>query len=145
MQYFLGRYDYAMDDRGRVPLPPRYRDLFARGVVISQGSPDPCLRVYTTEGFEGQAALYATEPATRRAGRIARHAFFSRSFPVELDKQGRILIPAALRSYATLESNVVVVGAGEWLEIWSPDRFVDEMTEVDERLESTLELLEPKS
>jgi MraZ protein len=61
-----------------------------------------------------------------------------------MDKQGRILIPPALRPSAALESNVVVVGAGEWLEIWSPERFGDEMTEVDEKLGPTLELLEPR-
>ena len=144
MEYFLGRYDYAMDDRGRVPVPPRYRDQFARGAVLSQGSPDTCVRLYTAESFEQQAALYASEPSTRRAGRITRHAFFSRSFSVELDRQGRLLIPAALRSYAGLEANAIVVGAGEWLEIWSPERFEVEMAVVDEQLETTLEAMEPK-
>jgi DNA-binding transcriptional regulator/RsmH inhibitor MraZ len=55
------------------------------------------------------------------------------------------LIPPSLRPAVGLESNVTVIGAGEFLEIWSPDRYIEEMTEVDERLESTLELLEPKS
>ena len=145
MQYFLGRYEYAMDERGRVPLPPRYRDLFIRGAVLSQGSPDRCLRLYTTESFEQEAALYTSEPAIRRAGRITRHAFFTRSFPVELDRQGRILIPAPLREYAGLDGNVVVVGSGEWLEIWNPERFDAEMAVVDDELESTLESVEPRS
>ncbi len=144
MAYYLGRYDYAMDERGRVPVPPRYRDDFARGVVLSHGSPDPCLRVFTMESFEEQAQLYANEPATKRAGRITRHGFFSRSFPAELDRQGRILIPAALRESAALESSVVVAGAGEWLEIWNPARFEAEMAVVDEELERTLESLEPR-
>ena len=128
MPYFLGRYEYAMDERGRVPLPPRYRDAFARGAVLSQG-PDPCLRLFTAESFEEQAALYTSEPATERTGRITRRAFFARSFSVELDRQGRILLPGPLRAYAALEGNVVVVGAGEWLEIWNPERFDAEMAE----------------
>jgi MraZ protein len=101
--------------------------------------------LYTQEGFDQQAALYASEPSTRRAGRIVRHGFFSRSFQVELDRQGRILIPAALRAYAGLETNAVVVGAGEWLEIWAPERLEREMAEVDEQLESALEQLEPRA
>lgn len=145
MQFFLGRYEYAMDGRGRVPLPPRYRDVFARGAVLSQGSPEPCLRLYTAESFEQQAALYTSEPATRRAGRITRHAFFGRSFPVELDRQGRILVPAPLRAHAALDASVVVVGAGEWLEIWNPERFEAEMAVVDDELERTLESVEPRS
>ena len=144
MAYFLGRYEYALDARGRVPVPPRYREAMARGAVLSQGSPDPCLRVYTAESFEQQAPLYTSEPATKRAGRIARHAFFTRSFEVEVDRQGRILIPGPLRTYASLEANVIVIGAGEWLEIWDPERLEAEMAVVDAELESTLEAMEPK-
>ena len=96
--FFLGRYEYAMDERGRVPVPPRYREPVAAGAVLGQGSPDRCLRLYTEESFEQEAALYTSEPATRRAGRITRHAFFARSFPVDVDRQGRILVPAALPS-----------------------------------------------
>ena len=144
MQYLLGRYEYAMDDRGRVPLPPRYRDVFARGAVLSQG-PDPCLRLFTAEGFEQQAELYTRRLATQRAGRVMRHAFFANSFSLDLDRQGRILIPAPLREYAGLDGNVIVAGSGEWLEIWNPERFEAEMAVVDDELESTLESVEPRS
>ena len=129
MQYFLGRYEYAMDERGRVPVPPRYRELFARGAVLNQG-PDPCLRLFTAESFEQQAELYTSEPAIERGGRMTRHAFFANSFSVELDRQGRMLIPGPLREHARLEGSVVVAGAGEWLEIWNPEQFESEMTAV---------------
>jgi MraZ protein len=59
-----------------------------------------------------------------------------------VDRQGRILIPATLRVHARLESNVVMIGAGEWMNIWSPERFDAEMTLTDERLEDTLEAME---
>jgi MraZ protein len=131
-----------MDARGRVPVPPRYRDLLLRGAVISQGSPDLCLRLYTTENFERQAELFTHQLPTRKAGRIARQSYFGRSFPVDVDRQGRILIPATLRVHAGLESNVVMIGAGEWMNIWSPERFDAEMTLTDERLEDTLEAME---
>ncbi len=126
MQYFLGRYDYAMDERVRVPLPPRYRDQFIKGAVLNQG-PDPCLRLFTAESFEQQAELQTREPPIEEASRVTRRDFFARSFPVELDRQGRILIPGPLRAHAALEGNVVVAAAGEWLEIWNPDRFEEEM------------------
>lgn len=143
MLYFLGRYEYSMDERGRLPVPPRYRDALARGAVLSQGSPDRSLRLYTDASFQQQAALYTSEPATRRAGRITRHAFFTRSFPIELDRQGRVLVPAPLRSYAELDGAVVVVGAGEWLEVWNPAQLEAQMTAVDEELEQTLESMGP--
>jgi MraZ protein len=130
VQYFLGRYDYAMDDRGRVPLPPRYRDLFAHGGMLNQG-PDPCLRLFTVESFEDQAQLYTSTAAIEDTGRMTRRAFFANSFSVELDKQGRILIPAPLRAYAQLEGSVIVSGAGEWLEIWSSEQFEIGMTQAE--------------
>jgi MraZ protein len=143
--YLLGTYDYAMDARGRAPVPPRYRELFTRGGVISQGSPDSCLRLFTAESFELQAAHYTTQPGTRKAGRIVRQAFFARSYPVDLDGQGRILIPAPLREFAQFEGDIVIVGAGEWLEIWSPERHQAQMAVVDDLLEETLETLEPEA
>ena len=139
MQYFLGRYDYAMDERGRVPVPPRYRNLLAKGAVLNRG-PDACLRLFTNESFEQQAELYTRQPAIERAGRLTRHGFFAQSHPVELDRQGRILIPSALRAHAGLEGTVVVAGAGEWLEIWNPEQFDAEMTKV-----SAAESAEPDS
>lgn len=144
MQYFLGRYDYAMDGRGRVPVPPRYRDLLARGAVLNQG-PDPCLRLFTAESFEQQAELYTSGPAIERAGRMTRHAFFANSFSVELDRQGRILIPGLLRAYARLEGSVLVAGAGEWLEIWNPEEFDAEMAMVSRPEENAAESVEPRS
>jgi len=142
--HFHGEYTYSMDGRGRLPVPPRFRDAFVRGAVLTQGSPDSCLRLYPLPTYEQQAALYTSEPPTRRKGRMIRRAFFARSFEVELDRQGRILVPARLREFAGLEGNVVVVGAAECLEIWEPDRWASENELLEEQLESMLESVEPK-
>ena len=112
-----------MDERGRVPMPPRYRDAFMQGVILTQGSPDHCIRAYPTDGFEEQAALYMSEPVTTRSGRVRRRAFFSNAYPAELDRQGRVLIPQTLRDYAGLTNHIVVAGAGEWIEIWNTADF----------------------
>jgi MraZ protein len=141
--HFLGTSEYAMDERGRVPLPPKYRDAFREGIVLSQGSPDPCLRIYTQSSFEAQAREWTAMSAMRRKGRDLRK-LFSRSFEVELDKQNRILIPAPLRSYAGLEGKVIVIGAGECLEIWAPDAYAREMARVDADLETTLESIDAR-
>ena len=128
---FLGKHEYSMDERGRVPMPPRYRDAFMLGVILTQGSPDHCIRAYPTNGFEEQAALYMSEPATTRSGRIRRRAFFSNAYPAELDRQGRVLVPQALRDWAGLGNHIVVAGAGEWLEVWNSDAF-DAAVQVEE-------------
>lgn len=139
---FLGTFEYSMDDRGRVPVPPRYRDAFRQGVVLSQGSPDPCVKVFTVAAFEEQARLYLSEPPTRQKGRLVRRVMFSRSHQTEMDAQGRILIPPTMRRFAGLERDVVVIGAGESLEIWSPEKLEAYLEEADRTLEPTLEALE---
>jgi MraZ protein len=141
---FLGTFDYAMDERGRLPLPPRYRDAFRDGIVLSQGSPDRCLRVYTEEAFAALASEYTAETALHQRGRDLRAVFFSRSVHAELDKQNRILIPAQLREFAGLSAKVLVVGAGEYLEIWSPPTYESEMARVDSQLATLLESVESR-
>jgi len=143
--YFLGTFDYAMDERGRVPLPPRYRDSFREGIVLSQGSPDRCLRVYTVAAFTSQASEFTAESAMHRRGRDLRKVLFSRSHEAELDKQNRVLIPAPLREYAGLSGKVLVIGAGEWLEIWAPETYESEMTRIEDGFEQTLESIETRN
>lgn len=140
--YFLGTFDYAMDERGRVPLPPAYRDAFRSGIVLSQGSPERCVRVYTHEAFEDQARRYTSPSPMGRKGRALRKVLFSRSHHAQLDPQHRVLVPGPLRQYASLAGKVLLIGAGEWLEIWAPDEYDEIMSRIDEGLESTMESVE---
>ena len=146
---FLGLYEYAMDERGRVPMPPRFRDDLVRGVVLTQGSPDRCVRGFSTDEFEKQAGLYLAEPSVGRQGRIVRRALFARAYSAELDRAGRVLIPPPLRRWANLEGQVVVVGIGEGFEIWNAadfDRTIDdEADEFTQALESLARLRLPGS
>jgi MraZ protein len=139
LPHFKGEFDYSMDDRGRVPVPPRYRDAFAYGAVLAQGMPLKCLRLYTEESFNNLASLHTETPATQKAGLVARHALFPRAYDVEPDKQGRILIPQVLRSLAELQNNVVVLGNGQWIEIWAPENFAARMVEVGEEWQRAVE------
>jgi MraZ protein len=142
--YFLGTFDYAMDERGRVPLPPRYRDAFREGIVLSQGSPDRCVRVFTPRAFEEHASQFTAPSPVRRKGRDLRRILYSSSHHANLDAQNRLLIPGALRSYANLQGPVLVIGAGECLEIWEPSAYASEMARVEEALEATLESIEDR-
>lgn len=94
-----------------------------QGIILTQGTPDRCIRAYPVDAFEEQAALYTESPITTRTGRVSRRAFFSGAYQSELDKQGRVLIPPALRDYAGLQGQLVVVGTGEGMEIWNIDDF----------------------
>ena len=114
-----------MDDRGRVSLPARYRNEFNRGVIVQMGA-DGCIDVYTEEGFQ-EVASHVVAPPTTSDGRRARREHYSDSFDTELDRQGRILIPPALRRSAAVDGTVVVAGRKECLEIWNPERLEEVM------------------
>jgi MraZ protein len=141
---FLGTFDYAMDERGRVPLPPRYRDAFRDGIVLSQGSPDRCVRVFTPSAFEDHATQFTAPSPVRRKGRDLRRVLYSSSHYAQLDPQNRLLVPGQLRSYANLTRDVLMIGAGECLEIWEPEAYRAEMARIEESLEGTLESIEER-
>lgn len=121
--YFSGRYDYSLDERGRIPLPPQMRPQFAGGVVLQQPLDEECIRIYTQEAFDRASELMLQMPETSPRGMVLRRGFFAQSFPAELDKQGRLLIPPPLRRSASLDGTVVLLGAGDFLEVWSTEAF----------------------
>jgi MraZ protein len=133
-----------MDDRGRIPIPPRYRDAFRPGAVLSQGSPNLCLRLYTLESFELMAHQFTAPSPLHQKGKDLRLNLFSRSHDMQLDPQGRLLVPATLREYAGLGARVYLVGAGEWMELWEPDNYRSEMARIDAALPSMLESIEDR-
>ena len=128
-----------MDERGRIPLPPIYRDVFREGIVLSQGHPDACLRVYTRSAFEQQASEYTAESALTQRGRDLRRAFFGATRHADLDAQNRVLIPGQLRQYAGLEKQILVIGVGEYLEVWDPERWEEEQSRIMSTIAATME------
>ncbi|MBI1885077.1 MAG: division/cell wall cluster transcriptional repressor MraZ [Chloroflexi bacterium] len=138
---FRGTYEHMVDDRGRVALPARYRHVFTEGVVLTM-SPEGCVEVFTPDGFDDMSQLVTAEPATHLKGRRLRRGFFARSWDAELDRQGRILIPADLRETAGLNGAVVISGRRECLEIWNRERWDEEMAQVSSAYPQELESLE---
>ncbi len=122
--YFFGSFDHAVDDRGRVAVPARYRHAFAGGGVL-RASGDGCVELYTQEGFEEEVrSRLGAHVSTRDiGGRRVRRGFLPGAFTVELDGQGRVLLPAGMREAAAMESRAVVIGCGDYVELWSPERW----------------------
>jgi len=140
---FRGTFEYAIDGRGRLPIPARYRDSFAEGMVLVQ-SPDGCIDIYTPEGYEAWGSFLTRVKPNRQRGRRLRRGFFGHSIDVELDKQGRILVPPFLRQHADLSGTVLVIGRNECLEIWNPQRWEAEDALVNEEYEAALESMEER-
>ncbi len=118
MKLFLGEYDHALDDRGRVTLPRKIREeLDEREVVLAKGF-DPCIFGFDRGSWEKEAAKHLEAPVTDEKARNLRRYLFSGAEKVEVDKLGRILLPALLKEYALIAREVVVIGAGDHFEIW---------------------------
>lgn len=113
---FLGTYTPRLDEKGRLILPAKYRDRLAAGLIVTKGQ-ERCLYVYPPEGFESFVAQTAGS-LTNSGDRGYRRVLLASASDEAPDKQGRITIPPSLRQYAGLDRDVVVIGAGERLEIW---------------------------
>ena len=129
--YFFGTFEHSIDERGRLAIPARYRRAFVDGGVLRDG-PEGCIELYTDAAFtdEIQRRL-GTETGNRRlSGRRTRRKFMHNAFTVELDRQGRVLIPQQLRDQDDAESRMVIVGCGDYLELWSPEEWSAEIERV---------------
>ncbi len=123
---FLGRYHHTLDKKGRLTIPARFRDALEGGAYLVQGF-DRNLMVLTPPVFERiyrrVNALSMTDPVARQLKRL----IFSAASPVEVDRAGRILIPPYLREAIALEGEAVVVGVGDYFEIWPATAWEEQM------------------
>lgn len=114
---FLGTHFPKLDEKGRLILPAKFRDELADGLVLTKGQ-DRCLVLWPRAEFERYAtALRASAQANARVRALTR-VFFSSAFDDNMDRQGRLTIPAALREYAGLDRDLAVVGADNRIELW---------------------------
>ena len=119
---FTGEYRHSVDDKGRLAVPSRFRAQLEVGTVVSRWI-DGCLAIHTRAGWEDLAARVADLPLTDPAARLFQRSIFAGAHETELDRQGRVLVPAFLREEADLAAEVVVIGARDHAEIWSPARW----------------------
>jgi MraZ protein len=114
---FLGTHAPRLDEKGRLILPAKYREELAEGVVITKGQ-ERCLYVFPQEEFTRITEALRTAPVTAKSVRDYSRVFFASASDELPDKQGRITLPVALRAYAGLQRDCVVIGANTRLEIW---------------------------
>lgn len=114
---FLGTYAPLLDDKGRLILPAKFRDELAEGLVITKGQ-ERCLYVWPLAEFSRTTERLRDAPVTSRAARDYMRVFFAGASDESMDKQGRITIPPALRTYAGLTRECTVIGANTRVEVW---------------------------
>ncbi|HEY8447815.1 MAG TPA: division/cell wall cluster transcriptional repressor MraZ [Thermomicrobiales bacterium] len=128
---FLGRYAHTLDAKGRLAIPARFREALTEGVVLTRGI-DRCLALYPMSTWIPLAEKVNALPITDPDARAFRRMVFAEAVNLELDGQGRILVPPELRQYAGLEREVYVVGVHSSIEIWSPARWEEQQAAIDE-------------
>ncbi len=119
---FTGEYRHSVDGKGRVAVPARFRGQLADGAFVTRWI-DECLGIFPREAWDAFAAKVAALPVTNASARTFSRFVFSGAFEIELDRQGRLVVPANLRDWAGLEGEAVVVGSRDHIELWAPDRW----------------------
>ena len=144
---FLGQFQHNLDDKGRLMIPARFRELLEGGAFITQGF-DKCLMVMTETHFKQVydriESMNLADPGTRSLRRL----LLSNAYPVEVDKVGRILVPQNLRTFLQIEGEAIVAGQGEYFEVWKPAEWNVQMallqdTEANNQRFATLDLSKP--
>lgn len=117
-----GTFDYVLDDRNRVPIPPAYRGAFEEGGYIATGT-EPCLVLHTLESFNRASEIIEAIPEETQEGEDARRDFYGKVWPLQKDAQGRVTIREDLAKFAGLTKDVKVVGVGRRMEVWDSATF----------------------
>jgi len=123
---FVGRYEHSLDAKGRVILPAKFRSAFERGGYLAENH-EGCLALWTLGEFERQMAQMQDRAAGGRSDRNRARLWASNAQEVEVDRQGRMPIAARLRDFARLESDVLVIGAIDRIELWNPAVFEEKV------------------
>ncbi len=128
---FLGQFQHSLDEKGRLMIPARYRELLAAGAFITQGF-DKCLMVMTENYFKQVYDRINAMNLADPTARLLRRLILSNAYPVEVDKVGRILVPQNLRQVIALESEAIVAGQGEYFEVWTPAAWNEQMNQLQD-------------
>jgi len=138
---FFGEFEYKIDEKGRVPLPPRFRRELRDGVVLMPGV-EKCIWAYPIVEWKKLATSLTTGSFSPSKMRRLNRAIFATAFLLGIDGQGRIALPIPLREYAQIVDEVVIAGANTYLEIWNSVLWEEEKAASQEQVWQIIESLE---
>ena len=122
---FRGTFDYSLDQKNRLTVPAKFRAALAEGVVLAKGI-DPCVELWPPKDFDArmQVALEGRNPLAKETRRLSAY-FSANSTDVELDSAGRVGMPSFLSEHGELGKDVVVIGAGDHIQVWNRQAWAD--------------------
>jgi MraZ protein len=121
---FFGEYRHSVDEKGRIAVPARFRTPLGDGAFVARWI-DGCGAIYAPSDWEELMGKLQSLPLSDRNGRAFQRWLSASAYPLELDRQGRFVVPSAVREWAALAGDVVVVGAQSHIELWEPGRWAD--------------------
>ena len=125
-----GEYSHSIDTKGRLIIPSKFREILGEDFVITKGM-DGCLSLYPSNEWNIFEEKLRTLPLTNKNARAFTRFFLGSAVDGGLDKQGRVLISSALRNFAGLEKEVVLVGVLDRVEIWNKEKWDENNTVVE--------------
>ena len=135
-----GTYPRTLDDKKRLGLPKRVRELLGEpGTLFVTPGPDQCLWIYSQSGLERLAEKLDQSPATDAEVRVFRRLYFAQTEAVDVDRTGRILVPERLLQFAGLVHEVIMIGVRDHLELWDVGRWQQYLTQNAPRFDAVAE------
>lgn len=138
---FSGEFEYKIDEKGRVPIPPKFRRELKDGVVLASG-PEQCINAYSVAEWNKLAGTLTSGPIAASKLRRLNRALFATAFSLNIDNQGRIALPVPLREYAGIEDEVIIAGVNTYLELWNKEQWESEKAISQEQAWQIIESLE---
>ena len=140
---FFGEFEYRIDEKGRVLIPPRFRKELKDGVVLTPGV-EKCITAYPLSEWKKVADALTIGSITQSKLRRLNRAIFATAFSLNIDGQGRIALPVPVRQYARIEEEVVIAGANNYLELWNKEQWEAEKAVSQEQTWQIIESLEKR-
>jgi MraZ protein len=138
---FFGEFEYKIDEKGRVPIPPKFRRGLREGVILALGV-EKCITVYPLAEWQKLAESLTGSSVTQSKLRRLKRAIFATAFSLRIDGQGRIALPISLRQHAEIVDEVIIAGANNYLEIWNKVHWEEEKAISREQAWQIIESLE---
>jgi len=138
---FFGEFEYRIDQKGRIPFPPRFRGELKQGVLLTPGI-ERCITAYPLSEWKKLATTLTDGSVAPSKIRMLNRAIFATAFNTNIDGQGRVALPLPLRDYAGLEYEVVIIGANNYLELWNKEQWEEEKAKSQEQAGQIIESLE---
>jgi MraZ protein len=137
---FLGEFEHVIDDKGRVAIPARFREELGEGLILTRGF-ERCLQAFPRPVWQALSQRISSLSLGNEEARNLRRMLFANAAEVEVDRQGRILIPQNLREYAGLSEQVIIAGLDTYFELWAYDRWQNVLESLDSNGSSIAEQL----